>query len=257
MHQNAYLLDLSGQTAIVTGGTRGIGRVVAGKLARSGASLVLGYHRDEAAADETRAEIEALGGKVALVAGDVSLADTAERLFESAEAFGPVDLVVGNAGLWERVPIDRMSEEEWRRTLETNLTSIFHLTRRAARAMKPRKQGRMVLISSTAGQRGEPYHSHYAASKGGLVALAKSLAGELGPHGIQVNCVAPGWVHTDMTAEVFSQEEFRKTVCQSIPLRRIATAEDVANAVLFLASEMASFLQGEVISVNGGSVMCG
>ncbi len=252
------MIDLTGKTALVTGGSRGVGREVCLLLAKAGANVALGFRNDESAAHSVIEQIR-LGGKHAVaVAGDVSKRDTFERLFEEARAaFGQIHIVVGNAGIWKRAAIDEMTEDQWQETLDTNLKSIYYLCHFAAREMKPDRSGNIILISSTAGQRGEPFYSHYAASKGAIIALTKSLASELGPENIRVNCVAPGWVSTDMCSKEFENDEFRESVLLSIPLRKLPTAEEIAGTVLFLASDLATHVTGEILNVNGGSVMCG
>jgi len=209
-------------------------------------------------AKQVAVEIEQSGSRTVAFAGDIRQEEVCEEIFRLAESrLGPVDILVGNAGIWKRSPIDEMTEAQWRETLDTNLTSIFHLCRLAARTMKSRKSGRIILIGSTAGQRGEPFYSHYAASKGALQSLTKSLAAELGPFNIRVNTVAPGWVDTDMSAAALDDPAERKSIESIIPLGRVATAEEIAGPVLFLASELADHIQGEILNVNGGSVLCG
>jgi 3-oxoacyl-[acyl-carrier protein] reductase len=150
-----------------------------------------------------------------------------------------------------------MTEDEWDETIDVNLKSIYACCRSAARAMLPRRRGTIILISSTAGQRGEAFHSHYAATKGAIISMTKSLAAELGPRGITVNCVAPGWVLTDMTTEPLSDAKLRRKVRGLIPLGRVAAPEEIAGPILFLASDLASHVNGEILNVNGGSVLCG
>jgi len=251
-------IDLTGQTALVTGGARGIGRSTCLHLARAGANVVFTYLTAKTAADETVAEIESLGRRGVAEQADASSRTEMEAVFARAiSRFGHLDLAVGNAGVWKRAPIDEMTEEQWQETINANLKSAYLLCHLSARHMKSRRSGGIVLVSSTAGQRGEPYYSHYAATKGGIIAFTKALAAELGPSGIRVNCVAPGWVLTDMTAGVFADEAFKKSVEAGTPLRRIATPDQIASVILFLASDLASHLQGEVVNVNGGSVLCG
>lgn len=251
-------IDLREKTAIVTGGSRGIGRAVCRKLAAAGARVALGHRSNEAAAREVVAELQALGAESIAVAGDAGRKETSEQLFErTRDALGPVDIVVGNAAIWKRAPIAEMSEEEWDETIGTNLKSVYFLCHFAARDMLARGRGRIILIGSTAGQQGEADYCHYAASKGAIQAMTKSLAAELGPAGIRVNCVAPGWVETDMTSDVFSDPDFKKRAEREAPLRKIASADQVADAVLFLASDLSSHIQGEILNVNGGSLLCG
>lgn len=252
------MIDLTGKVALVTGGSRGIGRACCLHFARAGADVTIGYNSNHDAAESVLAEIRSLGRSAIAVSGDIADRETVEALFASAgKTFGRVDIVVANAGIWRRSPIEELSEEEWRQTIDVNLTSVFRTCQLAAREMRPRKRGKIVLISSTAGQRGEAYYSHYAASKGAIISFTKSLASELGPWNIHVNCVAPGWVSTDMSAEVLKDREEREKIEQITPLRRIATPEDLAGPVLFLASSLSDQVQGEVLNVNGGSVLCG
>ena len=251
------MLDLRGKSAVVTGGSRGIGAAVCVLLARAGADIAFGYRSNHEAAAAVVEEVEKQGRRALAVAGDLADSESCRALFEHVGAkLGPVDIVVGNAGIWKRAPIDEMSPESWRETMAANLDSIYHLCHYAARIMKPRRTGKVILIASTAGQRGEAFYAHYAASKGAVISLTRSLAAELGPFDINVNCVAPGWVRTDMTETVFEDADFRKAVTHSIPIRRIATPEDVAGPVVFLASQLARHIQGAVINVNGGSVLC-
>ena len=252
------MISLEGKTVLVTGGSRGIGRAVIRLFARAGADCVIGYLQDRKAAEQVQGEVLELGRRAVIVGGDVSQAVVVEELFaRGVDAFGGIDIVVGNAGIWKRAPIDEMSEEQWDETIEINLKSVFLTCRAAVREMKRRRQGCIILVSSTAGQRGEAFYSHYAATKGAIIALTKSLAPELGSYDIRINAVAPGWVLTDMSAEVFSDPEYTKTVESEIPLGRIASAEDIAGPILYLASDLAGHIHGEVINVNGGSVLCG
>lgn len=252
------MIDLTGKTALVTGGSRGIGRAACEMLAQAGANVVLGYRTDKRAAQQVVEAIRLAGRHAISVAGDVRRRETFQELFDKGrDAFGRIDIVVGNAGIWRRAPIDEMSRQEWREMLEVNLDSMYLTCRFAAREMKPRQAGKIILVSSTAGQRGELYYSHYAATKGAILALTKSLAAELGPFQIHVNAVAPGWVDTEMCAQVFSDPEYRRRVENQIPLRRIASARDIAGAIVFLASSLSDHVQGEVLNVNGGSVLCG
>jgi 3-oxoacyl-[acyl-carrier protein] reductase len=250
-------IDLRGRRAVVTGGSRGVGRATARLLARGGAAVVIGYRSNEAAAASAVAELRALGATCIAEGGDLAQPGAADRLFSRAAAeLGGVDLFIGNAGIWEPddVPIAGMSDEQWRRTCAANLDSIFYTTRAAARALTD--HGRVVLVSSTAGQRGEAGHADYAATKGGIISLVKGVAVELAPRGITVNCVAPGWVDTEMAAAPYRGEGLAR-ITAGIPLRRVATAEDVAGPIVFLCSEFARHITGEIINVNGGSVLCG
>jgi 3-oxoacyl-[acyl-carrier protein] reductase len=251
------MLTLAGKTALVTGGSRGIGRAVCVLFARVGARLAVGYARDERAARDVVAEVEAEGATAVALRADLASEGEAERLVARAEeALGPVDVVVANHGIWKRAPIDTMTPAEWDEMVRTNLTSVRALCAEAARRMKPRGSGAIVLVASTAGLRGEPFHSHYAATKGAVIALTRSLGSELGPSGIRVNCVAPGWVMTDMSREAIEGDEGH-AIRRAIPLGRPGTPEEIAGPVAFLASDLAGYMHGQVLSVNGGAVMVG
>ncbi len=253
------MINLSNKVAIITGASRGIGAATAVKFAEAGATgLVLNYNRDRESAARVAEQCKKLGTRVKLIRADVSRARSVEKMVLSAlDRFGRLDILVANAGIWKRAPIEEMTEREWDETLSVNLKSIYACCQAAARAMIPRGRGTMILISSTAGQRGEPFHSHYAATKGAIIAMTKSLAAELGPRGITINCVAPGWVVTDMTTESLSDPKQRRRIREIIPLGRVATPEEIAGPILFLASNLASHVNGEVLNVNGGSVLCG
>jgi 3-oxoacyl-[acyl-carrier protein] reductase len=250
------MIDLEGRTALVTGGSRGIGRATALLLARAGADVALTYHSRAADAEAVAASIRAMGRRAHLSGGDLSPPEVALAMAEGVgRAFGRLDCFVANAGTWppEDVPLADLSVERWRATLAANLDAVFFSTRAALGLMGP--GGRVVIVSSTAGQRGEAFHADYAATKGALIALTKSLAIECAP-GILVNCVAPGWVDTDMCVPAF-EGEGRERVRLTIPLRRIPPPEDIAGPIVFLCSDLARHLTGEVVNVNGGSVLCG
>jgi 3-oxoacyl-[acyl-carrier protein] reductase len=250
------MIDLSGRTALVTGGSRGIGRSAALLLARAGADVALTYHTRADQAEATMREIQSLGRRTYVGGGDLANPDVAERLLAGVKReFGGLDIFVANAGVWpaEEVGLSAMSADRWRTTMAANLDSVFLSTRAALRLMRP--GGRVVIVSSTAGQRGEPFHSDYAATKGGLIALTKSLAVECAP-GVLVNCVAPGWVDTEMSLPAYAADN-RDRIQRTIPLDRIASADDIAGPILFLCSDLARHITGEVLNVNGGSVLCG
>jgi 3-oxoacyl-[acyl-carrier protein] reductase len=250
-------LDLTGKRAVVTGASRGVGRAIAVLLARAGADVGISYQSRRDEAQEVVADLERLGVRAFAEAGDLAVPATAERLFErAAREFGGVDIFVGNAGIWPPadVPLAEMSDEQWRRTLAVNLDSIFYTTRAAARSLAD--DGRIVLISSTAGQRGEAGHGDYAASKGAIISLVKGVAVELAPRGVTVNCVAPGWIDTELAAIPY-QGAGRGRIEAAIPVGRVASAEDVAAPVVFLCSPLARHITGEVLNVNGGAVLCG
>ena len=192
------------------------------------------------------------------IQADVSQIDEADRLVQQTlEHFGRVDFLICNAGIWEGGPVESISEELWDKTLDINLKGTWSVCRAAVPLMKKQKFGRIVIVSSTAGQRGEAYVSNYAASKGGQISFTKSLAPELASFGINVNCVAPGWVETDMTAKVLADDAMQESIIKSIPLGRAATPEEIAGPIVFLCTEWANHITGEVLNVNGGSVLCG
>ncbi|MEO8636705.1 MAG: SDR family NAD(P)-dependent oxidoreductase [Gemmatimonadales bacterium] len=250
------MIDLQGKVAFVTGASRGIGRAVAILLARAGADVAVTCHSRIGEAEAVAGTIRTLGRKAWVGAGDLGAAAVVDRLFaEATTALGPLDAFVGNAGIWptEDVPLRAMSAERWRSTMQANLDAIFLTTSAALRHMKP--TGAIVLVGSTAGQRGEAFHADYAATKGAMISLVKSLCIECAP-GITVNCVAPGWVDTEMSEGAF-QGGGRARIAATIPLGRIASADDVAGPILFLCSDLARHITGEVLNVNGGSVLCG
>ena len=237
---------------------QGIGRATAVYFARAGCDVAISYHRKEEAAQATVAELKALGVEALAVKADFSRPSEAAKMAEQVLAkWGWVDILVNNAGIWTYGEMGNMEPEVWEETIRINLTSIFYTCNALVPAMKKRGSGQIINVSSTAGVRGEALHSHYAATKGALIALTKSLAVELAPYGIRVNCVAPGWVETDMCEEVFQDKQFKEEVRQSIPLGRIPPPEDIAGPILFLASDLARHITGEILNVNGGSVLCG
>lgn len=251
------LLALRGKRALVTGGSRGVGRATALLLARFGADVGIGYRSRHAEAEAVVGELRELGVRAWAHPADLATGEGAQTLFRRcAQEFGGLDLYVGNAGIWppQDVPIAEMTDEQWRRTIEVNLTSIFYTTRLAARLLPD--GGRIVLVSSTAGQRGEAFHADYAATKGAIISLVKGVAVELAPRDITVNCVAPGWIDTEM-ADVPYADGGRERIERSIPLGRVASADDVAGPIVFLCSRLARHITGEILNVNGGSVLCG
>lgn len=254
MHSGS--LSLAGKVAIVTGGSRGIGKAVVDLLSSFGAKVVVNYVRDEQAAVATAASAREHGGEAVAIQADVSQLPEAERLVnETLERFGRIDFLICNAGIWEGAAVDSISEELWDKTLEINLKGTWSVCRAAVPVMKQQKFGRIVIVSSTAGQRGEANFSNYAASKGGQISFMKSLAAELGPFGINVNCVAPGWVDTDMTSETLADNTRMASILKEIPKGRVATPEDIAGPVVFLCSAWADHITGDTINVNGGSVL--
>jgi len=251
-------LSLKGRVALVTGGSRGIGRAAVECFAKLAANVVVNYVRDEMAAQQVVSEAEARGVGALALQADVSDAGQAQKLVDdTVERFGRIDFLVCNAGIWEGSAIDQMTEEVWDRTIDLNLKGSWAACRAAVPRMKRQQFGRIVIVSSTAGQRGEANVSNYAASKGGQISFTKSLAAELGPFGINVNSVAPGWVDTDMCADVFAEPGYRKSIENGIPVGRVATPEDIAWPIVFLCTEWARHINGEILNVNGGSVLCG
>ena len=251
------MIDFNGKVALITGGGRGIGAASARMFAVAGADVAITYERNSEAAGKVVDEIRALGREAFAFGGDLSLEDVAADLIREVEQhFGRLDVLVNNHGIWNDGPIETMSSETWDRMIAVNLRAVFLVTQRAVPLLK-RNGGAIVHISSTAGQRGEAFHSHYAASKGAIIAFTKSLGPELAPYGINVNCVAPGWVDTDMCTGVFADPEFRESVRQGIPIGRIPPPEDIAGPIVFLASSLARHITGEILNVNGGSVLCG
>jgi 3-oxoacyl-[acyl-carrier protein] reductase len=251
-------MGLKGRVALVTGGSRGIGRATCERLAEQGTNLLINYLRDEGAAQETAQAAARHGVRTEIFQADVAQAAEAERLLQAAqEMFGRLDILVCNAGIWEGAPIESLSEELWDRVLDINLKGTWAVCRAAVPQMKRQGGGRIVIVSSTAGQRGEAGYSNYAASKGGQISFTKSLATELAPHQINVNAVAPGWVDTEMNAQEFADSGHRAAIERGIPLGRIASADDLALPIVFLCSDWARHITGEVLNVNGGSVLCG
>jgi len=254
---DSFTIDLSSRTALITGGSRGIGRATADLLARAGARVAINYVRDERAANGAVREIRAEGGEAMALAGDVADVEQARQLVRDVvAAWGRLDIVVLNAGIWDEDVAGRGDVEVWDRTYAINQRGAY-LVADAAVPHLEKHGGAIVFVSSTAGQRGEARHSAYAASKGALISYTKSLAAELGPRGIRVNSVAPGWVDTDMSAGVLSNPKERAEIERIIPIGRIASAADIAGPILFLVSDLARHVQGEILNVNGGSVLAG
>ena len=238
----AEFCSLDGKLALVTGASRGIGRAIAEELARAGASVVVGYRSGKDEAEELAA---AIGGRA--VQADVSSPDDAKRLVEEA---GDIDVLVNNAGLTRDGLLARMSDDDWRTVIETNLSSVFYTCRAVTRPMMKKRNGSIVNISSIVGVHGNWGQTNYAASKAGIIGFTKSLARELGSRNIRANVVAPGYVQTQLT-DVLPEEATRAMV-QNTPLGRVATPDEIAGAVRFLSSDDASFITGEVLLVDGG-----
>jgi len=254
------MISLAGKAALITGGSRGIGAATVKLFARAGADVVFNYHRDQNAATAVEQEARKHGTRIESRKADLSRMADARKLVEYAAArLGHVDILVANAGIWNAkdAPIEKLAEREWDEMMRVSLKSAYAVTHFAMEKMVAQRSGRVIAISSTAGQRGEAFHSHYAAAKGGMISFVKSLATELARHGVLVNCVAPGWVETDMANPVLQTKAGAKLVQTQIPLRRAATPEEIAGPILFLASDLATFITGEVLNVNGGAVLCG
>ena len=251
------MLSLKDKVAVVTGASRGIGKATALLFAQAGCNLLINYHANEKSALEAVSNAEKLGVKAKPFRADVSRKTQVDEMVRYTIAeFGGIDILVNNAGIWKYAAIERMTQEQLRETLDLNLSGVFLAITASVPHMIKRKSGNIVNISSTAGQRGEPFHSHYAASKGAIISLTKSLAAELASHNIRVNCVAPGWVDTDMSHASLVGEE-KEEILAKIPLGRAARADEIAGSVLFLASDLSTYITGEVLNVNGGSVLCG
>ncbi|MCU1267757.1 MAG: putative oxidoreductase [Acidobacteria bacterium] len=251
-------LQLAGRVAVITGASRGIGRAVAERLAQLGAHVVINYVRDEVAANEVVSLARGMGVEAISVKADVSTLGGAHDLVAQTLArFKRLDLLICNAGIWEGGAVENISEEMWDRTMAINLKGTWTVCREAIPQMKEQRFGRIVVVSSTAGQRGEAHYSNYAASKGGQISFTKALSTELGPYGITVNAVAPGWVDTELSGDALANAASRRSIESAIPIGRVASADDIAWPIIFLCSEWARHITGEVLNVNGGSVLCG
>jgi len=248
------VIDLSGKSAVVTGGSRGIGRAIAIRLATQGADVAFSYRGNEAAATETAAAIEALGRRAVPVQADVSDPDAADALIKAAlEAFGKIDILVNNAGITRDDLIMRMSLDDWRSVLETNLFGAFYCIKAVTRPMLKAKGGRIINITSVSGQAGQIGQANYSSAKAGLIGLTKATARELASRSITCNAVAPGFVLTELTQDL--PENLMKQLTDATPLGRFGTTEEIAAAVAFLASDDAAFVTGQILGVDGGLVM--
>ena len=251
------MIILKDKVAVITGASRGIGRATALIFAQACCNLLINYNQDEDSALETAAIAEELGVRAKVFRANVSKkAEVDEMIKYAVKEFGKIDILVNNAGIWKYAEIDKMTEQELKETMDLNLNGVFYASTAAVPHMIRQKSGNIINISSTAGQRGESFHSHYAASKGALISLTKSLAVELAPHNIRVNCVAPGWIDTDMSHDALTGDEKDK-ILNTIPLERAGTPEEIAGPILFLASDLSTYITGETLNVNGGSVLCG
>jgi len=256
-------LSLSGKVALITGGSRGIGAATVRMFVAAGARVLFNYEKSKQEAEQLVKELST--DNCAAVACNLSGTETARELVASAvKQFGRLDILVANHGVWpsQDISIDQMDDSQWRRTVAINLDSVFALIKHSVAQMKKQpKSGaaasHIVLVSSTAGQRGEAFHCDYAATKGALISMVKGLSTELAGDGIYVNCVAPGWVDTDMSAAALNDPESRAAIFATIPMGRVATPEEIAAPILFLCTPAAGFITGEVFNVNGGAVLAG
>jgi 3-oxoacyl-[acyl-carrier protein] reductase len=254
------MISLAGKAALITGGSRGIGAAAVKMFAEAGADVVFSFHKRRDAAQQVEEEARRHGTRVESLRADLSKMAPAKNLVDFAhERLGRLDILVANAGIWnlEDLPIEKMSERAWDDMMAANLKSVYSVIHFAVPRMIAQRSGRIIAISSTAGQRGESFHTHYGASKGGIISLVKGLSTELAPHNILVNCVAPGWVDPDMSKPVLETKAGAQQILATIPLRRPGTATEIAGSILFLASDLATWITGEVINVNGGAVLCG
>jgi 3-oxoacyl-[acyl-carrier protein] reductase len=256
-------LSLSGKVALITGGSRGIGAAAVRMFVAAGARVLFNYEKSKPQANQLAKELGA--DNCAALACNLSGTETARELVASTvKQFGRLDILIANHGVWpsQDVPIDQMDDSQWRRTVAINLDSVFALIKHSVAQMKKQQKsgaaaGHIVLVSSTAGQRGEAFHCDYAATKGALISMVKGLSTELAGDGIYVNCVAPGWVDTDMSAAALNDPKSRAAIFATIPLGRVATPEEIAAPILFLCTPAAGFITGEVFNVNGGAVLAG
>ncbi len=256
-------LSLNGKVALITGGSRGIGAATVRMFVGAGARVVFNYQKAKKQADELVKELRKESCHA--VPCDLAGTESAAQLVAAAiKRFGRLDILVANHGVWppDDVPVDQMSDQQWRSTVSVNLDSVFALIKHSVAQMKKQEQigdakGHVVLVSSTAGQRGEAFHCDYAATKGALISMVKGLSTELAPEKIYVNSVAPGWVATDMSAPALNDPAIRDTVFSKIPLGRVGTPEEIAAPILFLCTPYAGFITGEIFNVNGGAVLVG
>jgi 3-oxoacyl-[acyl-carrier protein] reductase len=254
------MISLAGKAALITGGSRGIGAAAVKLFAQAGADVIFNYNKAKDAAQQIEQEAGKHGTRVEAFKADVGRHADNKKLVDFAiSRLGRLDVVVANAGVWnaEDLPIEKMTEKQWDDMIRINLKSVYSIIHFCVPQMIKQNSGRIIPITSTAGQRGESLHTHYGASKGGAISFVKGLSTELARHNILVNSVAPGWVATDMSNPVINTKAGGKAIAAAIPLRRAATAEEIAGPILFLASDLANFMTGEIINVNGGSVLCG
>lgn len=249
------MIDLSNKVTIITGGSRGIGAACVRLFVKANSKVAFTYKNSKKIAEDLEKEMNGMAKAFHVDMENEN--EIFEMVDETEKIFGKVDILVHNAGIWNDGTLEKMTLEHWNELIRINLTSTFLFCKACASIMKKNNFGRIILITSTAGQRGEAFHSHYAASKGGMISFTKSIAVELAPFNINVNSVAPGWVDTDLNNEVFADKDFKEKIRQTIPLGKIPSAEEIAGPTLFLASDLANHITGEILNVNGGSVLCG
>ncbi|MEJ2543180.1 MAG: 3-oxoacyl-ACP reductase FabG [Calditrichaceae bacterium] len=251
------MFNFESRNILVTGGSRGIGAAIVKLFSQAGANVAFNYNKNYRAASELAESCSANSGTILFDECDVSdYQETKHFVDKMLKEFGSIDTLVNNAGIWEYGKVDEMKVDEWRRTIQINLDSVYYFSSYIVKQMRDKNiKGHIVNISSTAGQRGEAFYSHYAATKGAIISFTKSLATELGPDGIHVNCVAPGWVITDMSEATLQKD--RNKILSQIPLGFIADPEDIAGPVAFLVSDFARAITGEILNVNCGNVLCG
>ena len=256
-------LTLDNKVALITGGSRGIGAATVRMFVAAGARVVFNYQRAKDQVEQLAKECGA--SNCVAVASDLSSIESARSLVDAAvRQFGRLDILVANHGVWppDDAPVERMSDEQWHSTVSINLDSVFGLVKHSVHQMKSQRRtgkaaGNIVLVSSTAGQRGEAFHCDYAATKGALISMVKGLSTELAASAIYVNCIAPGWVNTDMSAPALNDPKTRDGIFNKIPLGRVGTPDEIAGPILFLCTDYAGFITGEVFNVNGGAVLVG
>lgn len=248
------MINFLNKKVMITGGSRGIGKACVEMFSKTGAKVAFTYFKDSDSAIKIAAENDNVTAYQCDISSNESIIKMSEKVLSD---LGSIDILVNNAGIWTYGEVGSMKKNVWDDIIRLNLTWAFFVTQQFVNQMKKNKFGKIIFVTSTAAQRGEAYHSHYAATKGALNAVTKSLAVELAKYNITVNAAAPGWVDTQMNDEVFAESGYRQKIEKNIPLGRIADAEDVAGPILFLASDLAKHITGEVLNINGGSVLCG
>jgi 3-oxoacyl-[acyl-carrier protein] reductase len=254
------MISLAGKAALVTGGSRGIGAATVRLFARAGADVIFNFHRSREAATQLEQEARKHGTRIESMKADLAKTADAKKLVDfTHERLGRLDILIANAGIWnhEDAPVESLSEKDWDEMIRVNLKSVYATVHSAVPHMIAQGGGRIVAVSSVAGQRGTAFHSHYSATKGAIISFAKALAAELARHNILVNCVAPGFVDTEIWKKTAKNSAKMKAALAAYPLKRVATPEEVAGPILFAVSDLATFVTGEVININGGSFPCG